>query len=1039
MTSHNVVKPAHPTVNPPRSLFLNSFKKGLILAIIYVLTAKLGQTLAIPPGNVTAVWIPSGIILAAIFVWGYRVWPGIFLGAFIGNTTSYISLDSWQAILNAFSAGILNGIGDVLCAVVGAYMIERACQTRFPFRQTSHVFNFVLYGALIGSLISALFGVTGLAVSGFITWDSYLDVFVTWWTGDGVGVLIITPVLLSLINRHESTPFTLEHLAYAVTLCIGIAFGLGLITPIAGHSGLFVLMPIVMWSVFRLDIRTTFASIFMISAAVTIATAMGESWIAASTLNDSLIELQQYMSVLALTFLVLQAITEERKLAQTTLHELNHELDNRVAAKTEDLEKTRKNLEESDRRLRGLVNSMEAGVIVHNPDTSIAFVNPKAASLLGLDESVLRGKSAADPAWHFIDEQHAPLGIENYPVNKVLRSRSLLRNMVAGIVKPSNQISWMLVNGVPTFDEAGSIKEILISFVDITEIKEAQFSLNQAATVFQNTIEGVTITDADGNILDVNPAFTEITGYSRDEVIGKNPRFLQSGKHDKDYYQAMWRSLTADGYWRGEIWNQRKDGIIYPELLTISAVHDEQGNTNAYIGVFNDIALIKKSEEQLDYLAHHDPLTGLPNRLLFTSHLRQSVKFAKRHKSATAVVFIDLDQFKSINDSLGHQIGDELLKSIATRLTSVVRENDVVAHISGDEFVVLLEDLQEEDHVIIAINRIMSAFDQVFTIGENLLHVTASLGVSLLPQDARDASELMKHADAAMYQAKEEGRNNYRFFTPDINDSVLEHALLGSALSMALENSEFNLVYQPQVDLDTGRIVGLEALLRWRHPQLGAISPERFIPIAEQSGLMRKIGNFVLETACKQGKRWLNAGLDFGRIAVNVSGRQFQGGEYISDLERILQQTDFSPTHLEIELTESILMKRTEENIALLKQIADKGIQIAIDDFGTGYSSLSYLSKLPIDKLKVDKEFIHDILIDEHDAALAASIIALGEALHIVVVAEGVEFEAQSQFLSSHNCMLAQGYLFGKPVPAEEMSEYLRNNQYSLLQNSTLP
>ncbi|MCU7811214.1 MAG: EAL domain-containing protein, partial [Candidatus Thiodiazotropha sp. (ex Notomyrtea botanica)] len=663
---------------------------------------------------------------------------------------------------------------------------------------------------------------------------------------------------------------------------------------------------------------------------------------------------------------------------------------------------------------------------VHNSDTSIAFVNPKAASLLGLDEHELLGKKAADSDWHFVDQHRQRLKYDDYPVNRILRSHSSLNNMVAGIVKQSDFITWILLNGVPSIDETDTIKEVLISFVDITEIKEAQSTLSQAAAVFENTIEGVSITDADGTILDVNPAFTEITGYSREEAIGKNPRILQSGKHDEDYYQAMWQSLGTEGYWRGEIWNRRKDGTVYPELLTISEVHDEQGNTNAYIGVFNDIALIKKSEEQLDYLAHHDPLTGLPNRLLFTSHLRQSVKYAKRHQSTVAVVFIDLDQFKSINDSLGHQVGDELLKSIAHRLTTAVRENDIIARISGDEFVVLLEDVEEKNHVIIAINRIMGAFERVFTIDQNLLHVTASLGVSLLPQDAIDASELMKHADAAMYQAKEEGRNNYRFFTSDINGTVLEHALLGNALSMALENREFSLVYQPQVDLNSGQVVGIEALLRWQHPKLGPVSPDRFIPIAEQSGLMRKIGNFVLETACHQAREWLDAGLNFGRIAVNVSGRQFQSGEYIAELERIIANTDCPPYCLETELTESILMKRTEQNIALIREIAEKGIQIAIDDFGTGYSSLSYLSKLPIDKLKVDKGFIRDVLIDENDAALAASIIALGEALHVVVVAEGVELEAQSTFLKSHNCRLAQGYLFGRPLQAEEMGRYLK-------------
>ena len=1002
---------------------------SFLLAVIYVVTAKIGQTLAISPGNVTAVWIPSGIILAAILIRGYHLWPGVFLGAFLGNTSSYVSFDSATALVNSIAAGLMNGVGDVLCVVLAAYAIRRTCGTHFPFRRASHVLYFVFFGALLGSFVSAAFGVTGLATMGFIPWRDYSDVFMTWWTGDGVGVLVLTPLLLVLADNHDARPLTHEHLLYLLTLILGIAFGLGQLPPDPGHIGLFALLPISLWSVFRLEMRVTFASIFLISATLVLATAIGIGSFAMHDSGITLLELQQYISVLALTVLTVQGIKEELSEAQVAVIKLNQELDERVLARTADLQEARDQLEKSERRLRDLLDSVEAGVVVHGPDSKITYANPKATIMLGIDSDEMQGKVASDPAWHFVDAQQQRMAVEDYPVNRIIRTGESLSDMLIGIVKPSKETTWVLLNGEASVDTSGALKEIIISFVDITEIKEAQSRLIQAAAVFEHTIEGVTITSADGAIIDVNPAFTNITGYSREEVIGQHPRVLLSDKHDRDFFRVMWKSLKTAGYWRGEIWNRRKDGSIYPVLMAISSFQNELGLTQGYIGVFNDIARLKKSEEKLEHLAHHDALTGLPNRLLFTSHLEQSVKNAKRHGTSVALVFVDLDRFKSVNDSLGHHVGDALLEAIASRLSETVRDNDMIARISGDEFIVLLEDVADQENVLFAIERIMGAFEQVFTIEGNSLRITASLGVSLLPQDAADATELMKHSDAAMYLAKDEGRNTYRFFTPEINDAVLEHALLGNALSTALEQQEFHLLYQPQVDLRTGDIVGLETLLRWKHPTLGMIPPGRFIPIAEQSGWMRRIGNYVLQAACTQGRQWLDAGLAFGRIAVNVSGRQFQSGSYLSELQQTLKKTGLPADSLEIELTESILMKRTPENIALLGQISDLGICIAIDDFGTGYSSLSYLSKLPIDKLKVDREFIRDVLVDKNDAALAASIIAMGKALNLTVVAEGVELAQQSEFLKAHDCQLVQGYLFGRPAAADEIGRHLKKLQ----------
>lgn len=997
-------------------------RDSLILAVLYIATAKIGQVFSIPPGNVTPVWIPSGIILAAVLIRGYQILPGIFLGAFVGNVSAYIAFDSVGQIFSSVFSGLLNGTGDVLCAVIGAYAIEKTCGTRSPFFFASHVVRFVLYGAVVGSFVSALFGVTGLAAVGFVPWEAYIDVFVTWWTGYGVGVLIVTPLLVALSFDTITVRFKLGHAVYAIALIVVTATGLGAFQLNLGQIGLLATLPVAMWSVFRLDIQTTFASIIFISGAAVVATAAGVGVFVSSNLNIGLFGLQQFIALLSITLLTLNAVAHERATAQASLSKLAQELDSRVVQRTEDLEHARKKLEASETRLRGLIDCLHAGVVVHSPETEVTLCNPRAAHLLGIDRQAMTGMNAANPTWNFTSDNGERLDIDDYPVNQIIRERKPLGNFLLGIVGPCADITWVLANGSPILDENGELKEVIISFVDVTDLKKAQIQLKHAAAVFQSTVEGVTITDANGVILDVNPAFSDITGYERQEAIGRNSRMLKSGKHGPGFYQEMWHSLEVLGVWRGEVWNRKKDGTVYPELLTISTVRTEQQEVEAYIGVFTDISQMKQSQEHLDYLAYHDALTGLPNRELLGSHLRRSIKHARRSGSSTGLVFIDLDQFKSINDSLGHHVGDELLKKVAERLVEVVRDDDIVARLSGDEFVVLLGDLQEQESAIVAVDRIMGAFNGVFAVEGQKLRITASLGVSVFPQDADNATDLMRHADAAMYRVKDEGRNGYCFFTPAISAAVLEYARLGNALGEAVENEEFVLHYQPQVDLQSGKIVGVEALLRWNHANLGDVSPGRFIPIAEQSGRIRKIGKFVLQSACKQGVAWMNSGLNFGRISVNVSGHEFQSADYFDELERVIEKTGLPPECLVLELTESVLMKRKGENAKLLKAIRDLGIQVAIDDFGTGYSSLSYLSGLPIDKLKIDREFIRDILADENDAALTASIIAMSHALNLEIIAEGVETEVQAEFLRSHECRYAQGYLFGKPVAPDKVS-----------------
>jgi diguanylate cyclase (GGDEF)-like protein/PAS domain S-box-containing protein len=562
---------------------------------------------------------------------------------------------------------------------------------------------------------------------------------------------------------------------------------------------------------------------------------------------------------------------------------------------------------------------------------------------------------------------------------------------------------------------------------DISAARQAEERLLEAAAVFANTAEGVIITDLNANIRDVNQAFSDITGYEREEAIGRNPSLLQSGRHDPSFFNSMWTALTGSGVWRGEVWNRRKDGSVYPQLLTISTVRNSQHQATGYVGVFSDISTLKETEERLEYLAHHDPLTSLPNRLLFNARLEQSLRYAKRTGAMLAVVFVDIDRFKQINDSAGHQIGDELLKEIAQRLQSTVRADDTVARISGDEFVLILEDVGDASGARHVVKKLAAIFQSPIPLREGEVLVTASIGVTLFPRDGDSPELLLRAADAAMYRAKTTGRNAVFFFSPELDREVFEKWHLERELHAAIKNDEVRLVYQPQVDLSTHRVIGLEALLRWQHPTLGAIPPGRFIPAAEGSGFIRELGAWALRHACAQGEAWRREGLDFGRIAVNVSGHQLQRGDFADLVEQTLLKTRLPAEHLELEVTESFVMHDRAEVTDQLSRLRLHGVLIAIDDFGTDYSSLSRLKQLPIDRLKIDQSFIRNMRHDPNDLAITKTIIAIGRTLGHGVIAEGVETVEHFDLLVGIGCPSVQGYAVARPMETDAVPTWIRH------------
>ena len=564
--------------------------------------------------------------------------------------------------------------------------------------------------------------------------------------------------------------------------------------------------------------------------------------------------------------------------------------------------------------------------------------------------------------------------------------------------------------------------------VDITEQRQSDQRQRLAEQVFDCAQEGIMVTSPDKTIEWVNPAFERITGYHAAEAIGRTPKILNSDRHESDFYQRMWADIDATGTWQGEIWNRRKDGETYPEWLSISSIRDEAGKIEHYLGMFADITTLHQIQERVHRLAYYDGLTGLPNRWLFSDRLERVLTQAKRNRGQAALLYIDLDNFKHVNDSLGHQAGDDLLKSVARRLQACVRESDTLARLGGDEFAQILPSMQStlESATDVA-QKLQKEMLESLRVGENELLTTLSIGIALYPEDGEDVQSLLQHADAAMYRAKREGRNRYRSYTKTLSADVERRLSLEQELRTAIRDEALVLVYQPQVDPVAGRLLGVEALVRWQREGLEPVGPNEFILMAESTGLIEPLDEWVLLNACIQAQTWRNQDLQAGRMAVNLSVHQLAR----DDLERVIVETlsasGLAPEGLELEVTESFLLDDYQQARANLVALHDLGVSIALDDFGTGYSSLAYLKQLPVQRLKIDRSFIRDIPLDEDDVAITTSIIAMAGHLRLEVIAEGVEIAAQRDFLLNHGCPAMQGYLFSHPLPAAEVATMMLN------------
>ena len=957
-------------------------KHIFIVALAYYVAGRLGLALPYIKSNVSLIWLPSGIAVAALLRWGSSMTVGIFIAAFFLN--SWIGLSAGAAV----SIAIGNALGPFLSCWI---LRRKKFSAKFPSRK--HVIWFGLAAAL-GMMASAATGSLVLWQQGIVT--NLGLIWLTWWAGDVVGVLLAAPLFLSA-TRKSLTDLTSRRIEVLLFLAIfEVVHWLLFFSPY-GHLHLaFLGMAIIIWVALRFDITVASIAVLASSSVAALATYVGTGQFSSSDMQSNLLVLWCYITALTILSLLINALQNERIGAIRDLRDAFGRI-NKVAS-----------------RLPGLIMQYRI-----RPDNSSCIPYASNTILNMFEMSQDEVKFDVGPLFSRINKEDILVGkgLIKLATDELAPWQNEFR-----LQRKDGSIRWLYIDALPEPEADGGM--LWHCFVtDITERKQEAHDLSIAAITFESQ-EGIFVTDGQWKILRLNQAFCRIAGFANDELIGQSVLRLNTKLQDQAFFDGIDTALQVHKFWQGELWSKRKNGEIFPQMITLTAITDEHGNVNNYIGSFTDISRHKGYEEEIRNLAFYDPLTQLPNRRLLVDRLQHLISIRGRNDSHSAVLFIDLDNFKTLNDTRGHDAGDILLIEAANRLQTCVRESDTVARLGGDEFVIILGELSSvREEAIrqadIVSEKIRVLLSQPYQIMDFEHHGSGSIGVCLFNGAENTVKDLFKRADTAMYEAKTSGRNAVRFFDPAMQAVLVVRMMLESNLRVALALEQFQLYYQVQVNSD-GKLVGAEALLRWIHPDRGFISPAEFIPLAEESGLIVPIGLWVMDTACAQLKKWEeNANTRDMTLAVNVSAKQFQQADFVDSISSIVHKHQINPTRLKIELTESTILDNVDDTTEKMHQLKKLGIFFSMDDFGTGYSSLAYLQRLPLNQLKIDQSFVRDISDDENDATIVRAIISLGINLGLNVIAEGVETAEQRRFLIAHDCYVFQGYLFSKPVPIE--------------------
>jgi diguanylate cyclase (GGDEF)-like protein/PAS domain S-box-containing protein len=962
----------------------------LIIFLTYYLSGWAGLQLSTFGQQITLIWPPTGIALFALLAWGIRMWPAIWLGALLVN----LHMNPMPAPALAIS------IGNTLGPVLAAYLLKRL-EFSSDFRTPRDVFLFIGIGSLACMAINATVGSLSLVLAGVLSVSVLPLAWLTWWLGDALGVLLVGSALLSLLKPLDekllaSTILRLD----TIFVWIGaILTGLLTSSPLAPfRSGAvpYLVFPFIVWLALKANIRqTAWAALFLSGMAIWGVLSRTGYFVDAQTGKADLPSLWSYIFLLGLTGLLVSALRSEN------IQALNKS------------RRSEASLKEAERIAQ--VGNWELDLVTNHLTWSDEIYH-----LFEIDKEKFGATYES-----FLNAIH-PEDREkvNVAYTESLESR-MPYQITHRLLMADGRVKWVEERCTTDFDEQHKPLRSFGTVQDVTARKHAEEELKLAGMVFENIDEGVLVTDEENNIIAVNRAFTDITGYSLEEVKSKNPRIFQSGYHNEAFYQAMWQAINTKGYWSGEIWDKRRNGEMYAKQLSINTIRNKDGSVHRYVALFYDITEKKKSDELIWRQANYDALTDLPNRRMFHDRLEQEARKSQRSGRPLAVLLIDLDRFKEVNDSLGHDKGDLLLVDAAQRIRSCVRESDTVARLGGDEFIIILSELDDIDigNIDRVAQDIIGKLSLPFNLGPEEAFISATIGISLYPNDSLKLGDLLKNADQAMYSAKNAGRNRFGYFTHDMQAAAQKRLHLANELRTALTQNQFKVYFQPIVNLASGRIYKAEALIRWQHPEHGIIHPMNFIPLAEENGLIVPIGDWVFRQAVQQVKLWRSKYKSF-QISVNKSPLQMSRNVDFSWADH-LQQEGVPGRAIAIEITEGLLLNAEPEINRKLLEFRDAGIKVAIDDFGTGYSSLSYLKKFDIDYLKIDKSFVDHLGQDADDLALCEAIIVMAHKLGLKVIAEGVETTLQHDLLHKAGCDYAQGYLYSKPVPAAEFEKLL--------------